>query len=124
MSVTTDRDTTTYEYYPDGSLKSVIYSDGRREEFQYTSNGHLQSRAIVQHGVKMAEMQYDYDGNAKVTRTIIPDDALVTYTYDELGNKAAVHRKGGITKRFINTVNTRAVYEGDSVSIPRLLITP
>lgn len=83
----------------------------------------MQSRAVVERGVKMAQMQYNYDGNAKVTRTITPDDVLVTYTYDELGNKAAAHRKGGITERFINTVNTRSVYEGDSVSKLWLLLT-
>ena len=117
MAAEIDGQTTRYEYSPQGFLSAVTHPGGRREEFQYTSKGHLKSRAIIERKENVAEIKYTYDGRAQVTRTLHPDDISVTYTYNELGNIASAHRKGGPKEKFITTMNTRSIYEGDAVSI-------
>ena len=76
----------------------------------------MKSRATIENGKALAQMQFKYDGNAKVTRQVNPGDISVTSTFNELGNVAASHRKGSLKETFINTLNTRSIYEGDSVS--------
>ena len=97
-------------------IRSVIFPNGRREEFQYNSNGHLRSRTVVEQNQTLAKMVYAYDGNAQIATTVSPDNVQVLYTYNEYGNVAAAQRKGALKTRLVNTIDTRSVYEGDYVS--------
>lgn len=116
ISATINGKTTKYDYYPTDYMRSATYPDGRREVFEYSPEGYMTSRTIMEDEKSLAQMQYVYDGKAQVTRLVNPGNISVISTYNELGEVAASHRRGSLKETFIKTVNTRSIYEGDSVS--------
>ena len=117
MSITKHGKRTEYDYHQSGYIKSVSYPDGLKQEFEYTAEGYLRSRTTIEDGKSLGQMEYTYDGNAKVTRQINPGDKSITSTFNELGNLAASHKKGTLKETFVNTLKTRSIYEGDSVRL-------
>lgn len=63
IAVTTDGKTTTYDYYDNGSKKTVLYPDGSKEEYAYYDDNLL--KALVNKkadGTVIDSYAYTYDG--------------------------------------------------------------
>ncbi|GBG07986.1 RHS repeat-associated core domain-containing protein [Paenibacillus agaridevorans] len=105
-------DTATYTYYNDGSLKTLQYSNGVKEEYTYTANNQLHtlknykgstlldsytytydaagnqlSKTEMQNGTTIGTTTYAYDELNRLSRVQEPSGRVTTYTYDASGNR-------------------------------------
>lgn len=90
-----EKDSAVYEYYPDGSRKSVVYESGLSSEYTYYNNGLLKTlRNKKADGSIMDEYSYTYDeaGNQVTKKEYIngKDKGTTIYTYDELNRLETV----------------------------------
>ncbi|WP_244648221.1 RHS repeat-associated core domain-containing protein [Ruminiclostridium herbifermentans] len=76
--------TTVYEYYGNGSRKSVTYNDGAKEEYTYYKNG--LNKTLVNkkaNGLIIDSYSYTYDGaNNQTSKT--DSKGVTNYSYDSL----------------------------------------
>lgn len=114
--VIADGKTTAYEYYGNGSRKSVTYNDGAKEEYIYYKDGlnktlinkkangeqidrydytyddaHNQTSKIDSRGTT----NYDYDSLNRLVKTIEPNGKETSYTFDQAGNRITETVKQG-----------------------------
>ena len=68
-----------YEYYPDGSIKSAI-AEGMRYSYSYYANGSLKEKSAS--GKRLLSYEYDLNGN-KIKQTDVTGKTT-EYIYDEL----------------------------------------
>ena len=83
--VIADGKTTAYEYYGNGSRKSVTYNDGAKEEYTYYKNG--LNKTLV---------------NKKATGLIIDS---YSYTYDRANNQTSKTDSKGVTNYAYDSLN-------------------
>ena len=83
--------------------------------FEYTAEGYQRRRTTTEDGKSIAELEFSYDGNAMVKRDFHPGNNSITSTLNEFGSLASSQRKGTLKEKFVNTINTRSIYEGDAV---------
>jgi len=104
---------TTYEYYPNGSRKSVIYPNGITEEYTYYPDNTLRtltnkysdgtvmdvytytydeannqvSKHEIINGVEKGTTLYEYDALNRLKKVTEPGGKVTSYTYDRAGNR-------------------------------------
>ena len=93
--VTADGSITTYAYYPTGSLKSVTYPSGAKEEYTYTRDSLLKElKNIKADGLVMDDYTYTYDAaHNQLTKTEVVNGVnkgTTAYTYDSLSRLETV----------------------------------
>jgi len=108
--VLADSMTTAYAYYADGSLQSVVYGNGSREDYTYTADKLLKTlvnKAIDGTIIDSYEYTYDaahnllsktdskgvtsytYDAMNRILTVTEPSGKTTVYTYDAAGNRAS-----------------------------------
>lgn len=105
-------DTATYTYYDDGSVKTLQYSNGVKEEYTYTARNQLHtlknyrgstlldsytytydaagnqiSKTEMQNGIAIGTTTYTYDELNRLSRVQEPNGRVTSYTYDASGNR-------------------------------------
>ena len=109
----TSEDRTTYEYYPNGSRKSVTYPNGITEEYTYYPDNTLwtltnkypdgtvmdvytytydgtnnqTSKHEIINGVEKGTTRYEYDALDRLKKVTDPEEKTTSYTYDRAGNR-------------------------------------
>ena len=78
-----------YEYYPDGSIKSAI-AEGMRYSYSYYANGSLKGKSAS--GKRLLSYEYDLNGN-KIKQTDVTGKTT-EYIYDELDQLLEIHDGG------------------------------
>ena len=78
-----------YEYYPDGSIKSAI-AEGMRYSYSYYTNGSLKEKSAS--GKRLLSYEYDLNGN-KIKQTDVTGKTT-EYIYDELDQLLEIHDSG------------------------------
>jgi len=107
--VTADGMTSTYTYYDNGSLQTVLYGDGSREDYTFTSDNLLQTlinrkadNTIIDsyaytydaaHNLltktdSRGITSYTYDVLNRLSSVTEPSGKVTSYTYDASGNRA------------------------------------
>ncbi len=131
--VIADGKTTTYEYYNDGSRKSVTYADGAKEEYTYYRDGlnrtlvnkkadgsvidsysytydgaHNQSSKTDSKGVT----SYEYDSLNRLEKVTEPNGRTTSYTFDKAGNRLTemILAVASVTGTSITSVTTSYTY--------------
>ena len=108
--VLADSMTTSYAYYADGSLQSVVYGNGSREDYTYTADKLLKTlvnKAIDGTIIDSYEYTYDsahnllsktdskgvtgytYDAQNRLLTVTEPSGKITAYTYDAAGNRSS-----------------------------------
>jgi len=108
--VLADSMTTSYAYYDDGSLQSVVYGNGSREDYTYTADKLLKTlvnKAIDGTTIDSYEYTYDaahnllsktdskgvtgytYDAMNRLLTVTEPSGKITAYTYDAAGNRSS-----------------------------------
>jgi RHS repeat-associated protein len=106
--VTAEGQTTTYDYYVDGSRKSVLYPNGSKEEYAYYKNKLVQTlkntnvngTVIDEYSYiydeannqttkqdKKGKTYYGYDALNRLDSVTEPNQKWTTYIYDKSGNR-------------------------------------
>ncbi|NCC88597.1 MAG: hypothetical protein EOM05_12180, partial [Clostridia bacterium] len=96
-------DTTKYNYYDNGSVQSVVYGSGAKEEYTYTANNLLDTLTnkkadsaiistysysydgvgnILSKADNMGTTSYVYDSINRLATETSPDGKITAYTYD------------------------------------------
>ncbi len=111
---------TIFEYCPSGLLKSRIYANGVRTEYNYDKVGRLAEISSpmgdigytydrVGNRVTMIDHegthQYTYDRLYRLSKAMYPDASQAGYTYDGVGNRLTMSRGGGIMHYSYNAAN-------------------
>ncbi len=82
--VVASEDTVKYNYYDNGSVKSVVYGNGAKEEYSYTPNNNLQTLTNKKtDGTIINSYSYTYDANANILSKT-DEMGTTSYTYDSL----------------------------------------
>ncbi|WP_278244411.1 RHS repeat-associated core domain-containing protein [Clostridium sp. BNL1100] len=123
--VISDGKTTTYEYYGNGSRKTVTYSDGAKEEYTYYKDGlnktltnkkadgtvidtysytydeaHNQTSKTDRKGTT----SYNYDSLNRLEKVTEPNGRTTNYTFDKAGNRLTETILAGATS--VTTIYT------------------
>jgi RHS repeat-associated protein len=114
-------DTTTYNYYDNGSLNSVVYPNGYSEEYTYYKDKLL--RTLVNkaaNGTVIESYSYTYD-NAHNMLSKTDNKGTTSYTYDELNRLKTVTEPSGKVTTYTYTSagnrNTETVVEGSNTTV-------
>ena len=94
-AVTVGEETTTYEYYQNGSRSRITYPDGTTEHYNYNANNQITELINAKaDGTVISSYQYTYDsaGN-QLTKT--EEKGTTTYTYDYLNRLSTVTEPNG-----------------------------
>lgn len=87
---------TTYDYYSNGSTKSVSYKSGVKEEYAYFKNNLLKTLDNKNpDGTLIESYKYEYDEGNNQTKKIDKKGSTI-YTYDELNRINSVTDNSGI----------------------------
>ena len=107
--VTADGMTSTYTYYDNGSLQTVLYGDGSREDYTFTSDNLLQTlinrkadntiidayaytydaaHNLLSKTDSRGITSYTYDVLNRLFSVTEPSGKVTSYTYDASGNRA------------------------------------
>ncbi|MEF2246470.1 S8 family serine peptidase [Paenibacillus sp. IITD108] len=106
------QDTAVYTYYEDGSLKTVEFANGIKEEYTYTANNQLSTlknwkgtslldsyaytydaagnqltKTEMEGGVSRGTTTYAYDALNRLSRVNEPSGRVTSYIYDASGNR-------------------------------------
>ena len=84
---------TVYNHDAKGNIKSIVYPDGSREQWQYDSEGNPTSWTN-RRGHAIA---YDHDNEGRLTEKIFADGSRADYRYDARGNIKGAENELGIT---------------------------
>ena len=78
------------DYTPTGHVQREVTFDGR--QFVYEYDAHTQLTAKTEIGSEGTELttRYAYDAQGKLIEKILPDESIVQYSYDLLGNLIGV----------------------------------
>ncbi len=108
IKVIADEKTTTYEYYNNGSRKSVTYDDGAKEEYSYYADSLnktlvnkkadgsvIDSYSYTYDGAhnqtsktdSKGETKYEYDSLNRLEKVTEPNGKITSYTFDKAGNR-------------------------------------
>jgi len=109
IAVTADGMTSAYTYYDNGSLQTVLYGDGSREDYTYTSDNLLETlinrkadntiidsyaytydaaHNLVTKTDSRGITSYTYDVLNRLSSVSEPSGKVTSYTYDPSGNRA------------------------------------
>lgn len=83
-----DGQKTVYEYYPNGSQKSLTYPGGAKEEYTYYANGKLKTLTNTVGG-QVETYSSEYDAAGRVIKKTEPR-GITTYAYDRAGRMTTV----------------------------------
>ncbi|GFZ31506.1 hypothetical protein CSC2_20320 [Clostridium zeae] len=114
-------DTTTYNYYDNGSLYSVVYPNGYSEEYTYYKDNLLRTLANkAANGTVIESYGYTYD-NAHNMLSKTDIKGTTRYTYDELNRLKTVTEPSGKVTTYTYTSagnrNTETVVEGSNTTV-------
>lgn len=90
-----------YEYYPDGMLKSRIYpafTDGSilKSSYEYDGQNRLTKLSNTKGTTVLSEYQYTYDNNNNI-KTVTDASGTSTYDYDKLNRLIKISKPNGQT---------------------------
>ena len=73
--------TTTYTYYPDGNIKAITYSDGRKTEYQYDADGCITEEKQYKDATNYNLTTYtnNYLGKPETKKITVPRGELYPY---------------------------------------------
>jgi len=90
--------TTLSNYDANGRAGTITSPNGTATNLNYSPRGWLLSRSVSYGGVT-ENTGYDYDGAGQMIRVTMPDNSILTYTYD------GAHRLTDIADSFSNTIH-------------------
>jgi RHS repeat-associated protein len=73
-----------------GRTDSIIYHDGKVETFTYWANGQVKNATMSETGKDDVVTSYTYDNRDRLNIETQPDGTVLTYHYDEAGNRDQV----------------------------------
>ncbi len=93
-----------YEYYPDGKVKTVSYpalTDGSilKSSYEYDGLNRLQKLSNLKGTTILSEYQYTYDNNSNI-KTITTPAGTTSYDYDVLNRLVHVQKPNGQTTTY------------------------
>lgn len=96
---TSDNDNATYEYFPDGKLKKIIYpklNDNSYLTTEYTYNALSRLTSIINKkgNMVLSQFSYTYDANGNII-SVNDGQTTKTYVYDKLNRLIEIHPKSG-----------------------------
>lgn len=92
-----------YGYYPNGTLKERIFSNGLKADYGYNRAGQLNSYSFSRNGEIFERMEYGYDGCGRKTRQLSTRNGEATeygYKYNRLGFISEIYRNRELEQAF------------------------
>lgn len=93
----------TYGYYPNGTLKERIFSNGLKADYGYNRAGKLSNYSFSRNGEIFERMEYVYDGCGRKARQLNTRNGDATeygYKYNRLGFISEVYRNCELEQSF------------------------
>jgi RHS repeat-associated protein len=87
-----------FDYYPDGSLKSITPPGRPAHRFEYTPVNRLKSYQPPSAGLKEKDTGYEYNKDRQLTKVTRPDGSTIALDYDKMGRLDAVSLPGNRIK--------------------------
>ncbi len=121
IKVMADKDITTYTYYDNGSLNSVVYPNGYTEQYSYYKDKMLKTLVNKDSsGTIIESYDYTYD-NSENMLSKTDKKGITSYTYDELNRLKSVTEPSGKVTTYTYTSagnrNDETIVEGSNTTI-------
>jgi RHS repeat-associated protein len=115
--------TTVYHYNDNGSVQSVVYSDGSREDYTYTSDNHLDTLTNTKADATVIDTySYTYDA-AHNMLTKVDARGTTAYTYDSLNRLLTVTEPSGKITGYTYDASGNRLTETDTLGTDVTVIT-